>query len=272
MRWQSEEQRKAVMAKLKRAALGAAIAGTAGVLAYRMRGTPLAKKALAVAAGGLATAASYGGQAVEKARQAVEKAEALGRGTADWALEKARQVPVEDIVAGAIDYPFSWAEGALASEMDKRVARIEHLAAKRLGQAQAGLTVRLAEKARGMQERLLGLPKYESTRTRGSGGTPGYEAHLARREAYKARLEQLVREHRRLRREAQALKWKEAVNRAIQETLRTGKSYMTASNEEIDDLLRRAGIEPTTANRIRFKQITLQTPITGLDLVWQSGG
>lgn len=253
-RWKSEEQRKAVMAKLKKAALAGAVAGIGGYAAYRLRGTALGGKVAAIAGGALATAAGLAGSAYEKAK-------GLAEGTANWAATKIAEAPVEEWVAAGVNLPFTMVEGAIARDLERRVGRIERFTAARLGEAQLALTEKLAEKAR----------KAHDTLTARARRTGMVSDRLAMHQ-WRARYDFLKDQSRRLRREVEFLKWQDAVGHAMRQALREGRNFLTASNEEVDAILRKAGIPATVENRTRLRTAWSRTWMFGSDIVSRNFG
>lgn len=273
MTQRSDAQRKAIWANIKgklsdgtyakRAALGLGVAAAGGALAYGTRNTALQKKALALAAGGLATAAGYGKQAVdyahEKEQQAANaagKARRLAREYLNWSLEQAGNLPVESWTAGAINFPFEIAEGQLAKRFDLHVGNLEKLAASRLGELQAAATE--AGVGRVGKAYHHAFPQHlKSTATTGATGTPGSAHAINVKQAYKEHLTKLV-EGRKLRRTAEQQKWNKFYTLYFQDMIKTGQQSFIPSKELKEELFQRVGIVPSDTNHRRVNQDLLE--------------
>lgn len=213
---------------VKRAVIGGTVAGVAGLVAYK--NPVLRKKALGIASAGLALAAGYSGRAYEAAKEEADRrttqAVVLGRAYKDWMVEQG-QSQGEKLISSAVDAPFSWAEGALAGHMDKRMRNLETLAAKRLSGAQDMVTGAAVTKAKQLTK--LNLPEHTSGDVR-----------------------------TRLRREVQTKKWESVFGDLRMAAMRSGQSFFVPRSEDLHTMMTKAGIPATEANKLKVTELWLR--------------
>lgn len=255
MAFKSEEQRKAVMAKLrgklsekkwiKRAALGAALAAVGGGLLWK---APRARTLGRVLIGaGAASAVGAGGKAYQAAREHTQAAtgvvKAGAKGYGGLVLEQLRRVPVERGVATLVDLPFAGLEARLHGKLAKHVDNLSTLAASKLGGASAYATTRLGEKARIWQGKLLRMSP---------------EDLVARR----VKAEELLRPHlqyltkkRTLRTDVVDLKFRKAAMHAFQDMMHTGQIDWHPSELDVERWLRQQNLPVNEKTRAHMHRV-----------------
>lgn len=150
---------------MKQLMIGSAVTGAAAAIAFKSRGTV---RNLA-AATGLGTA----GATVGSISSAIQSGASTGLTRARGHLASLRErayttteeyraravgLPVEALTGKAVNSGFDFLEGALKRRLGERVARLEGLAASKLGSAQAAVHLRAAGTARGAFNTLLRRP------------------------------------------------------------------------------------------------------------------
>jgi hypothetical protein len=245
---QNDEQRKAMFARLReavhkkgvvrKAVIGGALATAGGIVAYKATNPVLRKRALAAAAAGLALGSGYAGRAYEYGKEQAGKGTRVAGEAGSWMLQHARDIPVEAATAGLIDMPFAMLEHKLARSIDKRVANIEGLAAKRLGEAQQASVGAVSDKVRRLHTKVFHVDRAnaeESTRR-------GRDKALAAFQLNRAKLRRGEDD------------WNKMMISNFSSAWREGRQWLDPRPEEVMMWLRNSGFEDNEKTRARALQ------------------